>query len=78
MEWGRGVRGIEDGETHVHPLLIHVHIWQKQPQCCKVIILQLKFLIFFKKRMSNVLFTEDKNLVNYNYGKRAQIPFLFL
>ena len=28
--------------THVHPWLIHVYVWQKPPQYCKVIILQLK------------------------------------
>ena len=28
--------------THVHPWLIHVNVWQKPPQYCKVISLQLK------------------------------------
>ena len=28
--------------THVHPWLIHVNVWQKPLQCCKVISLQLK------------------------------------
>ena len=28
--------------THVHSGLIHVNVWQKQPQYCKVISLQLK------------------------------------
>ena len=28
--------------THVHPWLIHVNVWQKSPQYCKVISLQLK------------------------------------
>ena len=32
--------------THVHPWLIHVNVWQKPLQYCKVISLQLKF---FKK-----------------------------
>ena len=35
-------RGVQDGGTHVHPCLIHVDVWQKPPQYCKVIILQLK------------------------------------
>ena len=30
------------GGTHGHPWLIHVDVWQKSPQYCKVIILQLK------------------------------------
>ena len=33
--------GAEDGGTRVHPWLIHVNVWQKPPQYCKVIILQL-------------------------------------
>ena len=28
--------------THVHPWLIHVNVWQKPQQYCKVISLQLK------------------------------------
>ena len=28
--------------THVHPCLIHVNVWQKPLQYCKVISLQLK------------------------------------
>ena len=32
----------QDGGTHVHLWLIHVDIWQKPSQYCKVIILQLK------------------------------------
>ena len=34
--------------THVHPWLIHVNVWQKPRQHCKVISLQLK-LIYTKK-----------------------------
>ena len=34
---GRGVR-----DVHVHPGLIHVNVWQKPPQYCKEISLQLK------------------------------------
>jgi len=28
--------------THAHPWLIHVNVWQKPPQYCKVNSLQLK------------------------------------
>ena len=31
--------------THVHPWLIHVNVWQKPLQYCKVISLQLNELI---------------------------------
>ena len=34
--------GVQDGGTYVHPWLIHVNVWQKPPQYCKVISLQLK------------------------------------
>ena len=37
-----GGREVHDGGTHVHPWLIHVDVWQKPPQYCKVIRLQLK------------------------------------
>ena len=38
--------------THVHPWLIHVNVWQKTLQYCKVISLQFKkrsFFFFFKR-----------------------------
>ena len=37
-----GGQRVQDGRTHVHPWLIHVDVWQKPSQYCKVIILQLK------------------------------------
>ena len=36
-------RGSLDGGTHVQTGLIHVDVWQKPSQYCKVISLQLKF-----------------------------------
>ena len=39
--WGRWEGGSGWG-THVHPWLIHVNVWQKPLQYCKVISLQLK------------------------------------
>ena len=38
--------GVWDGGTHVHLWLIHVNVWQKPPQCCKLISLQLNKLIY--------------------------------
>ena len=35
--WGFWEKG-----PHVHPWLIHVTVWQKPPQYCKVITFQLK------------------------------------
>ena len=34
-------RGVQDGE-HINPWLIHIKVWQKPLQYCKVISLQLK------------------------------------
>ena len=40
---GRDVEGgFGMGGTHVQPWLIHVNVWQKPPQYCKLISLQLK------------------------------------
>ena len=36
---GRG-NGVHDEGTRVHPWLIHVNVWQKAPQYCKIISLQ--------------------------------------
>ena len=43
--------------THVNPWLIHVNVWQKPQQYCKVISLQLIKIIGEKKRnlISNVV-----------------------
>ena len=51
---GMGWRGRREGGlgwgTHVDPWLIHVNIWQKPPQYCKVISLQLIKLNGEKKK----------------------------
>ena len=39
-----GGRRVQDGGTHVHLWLIHVDVWKKPPQYCKVIIPQLKLI----------------------------------
>ena len=41
MGWGGRWEGGSGWETHVNPWLIHVHVWQKSLQYCKVISLQL-------------------------------------
>ena len=38
--WGEREGGFRMVGTHVQPWLIHVDVWQKPPQYCKVIILQ--------------------------------------
>ena len=42
MVWGGRRKGGSGWGTHVHPWLIHVNVWQKPLQYCKVISLQLK------------------------------------
>ena len=37
-----GGKGVQDWETHEHPWLVHVNVWQKSLQYCKVFSLQLK------------------------------------
>ena len=50
MGWGRRWEGFQDGGTHVHPWLIHVDLWQKSPQYCKVLSLKLNKLRKRKKK----------------------------
>ena len=59
---GMGWRGRWEGRlgwgTHVNPWLIHVNVWQKPLQYCKVISLQL-IKISGKKKELNSKDTED-------------------
>ena len=41
MGWGGRWEGVSGWGTHVNPWLIHVSVWQKPLQYCKVISLQL-------------------------------------
>ena len=41
MGWGARWEGVLGWGTHVNPWLIHVNVWQKPLQYCKVIGLQL-------------------------------------
>ena len=41
MGWGRRREGGSGWGTHVNPWLIHVNVWQKPLQYCKIISLQL-------------------------------------
>ena len=58
--WGERREGGSGWGTHVNPWLIHVNVWQKPLQYCKVISLQLikineKKKKKKKKRKENVL-----------------------
>ena len=56
--WGRWEGGLGWG-THVNPWLIHVNVWQKTLQCCKVISLLILLPYFitnknkWKKKKTN-------------------------
>ena len=53
--WGGGREGGSGWGTHVNPWLIHVSVWQKPLQYCKVISLQL-IKINEKKKNFKLLF----------------------
>ena len=63
---GMGWRGRREGEsgwgTHVNPWLIHVSVWQKPLQYCKVISLQL-----IKINEKNILFENLFITENFKY-----------
>ena len=74
---GMGWRGRRDGGwgwgTHVNPCLIHVNVWQKPLQYCKVISLQL-IKINGKKNLKKKKKSEMGQ--NQSVG-RAAFPFVF-
>ena len=53
MGWGGRWEGGSGWGTHVNPWLIHVNVWQKQLQYCKVLSLQLIKKEEGKKKKSN-------------------------
>ena len=71
---GSGWEGGSGWGTHVLPWLIHVNIWQKPPQYCKVISLQLKF-----KKISrifcSVLYWAKYLIENWRISNKTHIPF---
>ena len=55
MGWGRRREGSSGWGTHVQPWLIHVSVWQKTTQYCKVISIQLKKKRFYHQTLARVL-----------------------
>ena len=73
-EWWRGRWEVGSGwGTHVNPWLIHVNVWQKPPQYCKVISLQL-IKINGKKKKSWIQLSswaEQTTLVDFQGAGRC-------
>ena len=56
MGWGGRREGGSGWGTHVNPWLIHVNIWQKSLQYCKVISFQLIKIIGEKKKKAVICY----------------------
>ena len=61
MGWGGRLEGGSGWGTHVNPWLIHVNVWQKPLQYCKVISLQL---IMEKKKLN----------LGHSYNNEGRLP----
>ena len=64
MGWGGRREGGSGWGTHVNPWLIHVNVWQKPLQYCKVISLQL-IKLNEKKIPVNILVTMLEDSESY-------------
>ena len=66
MGWGGKWEGGSEWGIHVNPWLIHVKVWQKPLQYCKVISLQL-IKINGKKYFKKKLHKFSKEMPRFNY-----------
>ena len=67
MGWGGRWDGGSGWGTHVNPWLIHVNVWQKPLQYCKIIILQL-----IKINDKNIFKKKEKRIFS-EYVPRSRI-----
>ena len=70
MGWGRRWEGGLGWGMHVNPWVIHVNVWQKPLQYCKVISLQQIKINEKKINLSKVIsnipnFTSDSSILSY-------------
>ena len=70
MGWGRRWEGGSGWGMHVNPWVIHVNVWQKPLQYCKVISLQQIKINEKKINLSKVIsnipnFTSDSSILSY-------------
>ena len=66
MGWGERWEGGSGWGTHVNPWLIHVNVWQKPLQYCKVVSLQL------------IKINEKKNKIIESTEITSQVVIFFL
>ena len=71
MDWGGRWEGSSGWGTHVHPWLIHVNVWQKPLQYCKVISLQFK-----KKKRTHLLKEAEKAMAPHSSTLAWKIPWM--
>ena len=79
--WGGRWEGGSGWGTHVNPWLIHVNVWQKPLQYCKVISLQLIKIIGKKKVRINSIFivnSKDRTNVIFKYQNSFQFALIML
>ena len=67
MGWGGRLEGRSGWGIHANPWLIHVNVWQKPLQYCKVISLQLIQINEGKKKKQRH-HSVDKGSYSQNYG----------
>ena len=65
MGWGGRREGGSGWGTHVNPWLIHVNVWQKPLQYCKVISLQL---IKINEKNKSTIYTSTPHKEIFNLG----------
>ena len=73
MGWGGRREGRSGWGTYVHPCLIHVNIWQKPLQYCKVISLQLIKINEKKLKRKKNLKKKWMEDLNRHFSKEATL-----
>ena len=74
MEWGERWEGGSGWGIHVNPWLIHVNVFQKPLQYCKVISLQL-IKINEKKKEKRKLSAKNLMLLNWCRKRLLRVPW---
>ena len=84
MGWGGRLEGASEWRTHVHPWLIHVNVWQKPLQYCKVISLQFKKILkilpkyLFVANVMSFWFISFVCALAFFCFRKFSVPFVFL